>query len=122
MNNHKNKIKSILSFLNKLSKSGVTIQNSLEVAKYLSNFNDSLNVLSSAIDVIYRYFLDPEIIVYLYKDPEIDYEYVTICIRLDQYENDFLDTLRKAYDELLDILKEDKLWLLITTDFRYKSK
>lgn len=79
--------------------------------------------MASLVDKIYervlRRFHDAEVSITVYKDPEIDDNYLQVRVRLKDYPADFIRTLEAIQCELepgySDI--ENEGYLLLTTDF-----
>lgn len=60
---------------------------------------------------------DVELSLEVYSDPEINYEYLTLCVRLQQYDRHILDVLRAIRAQYSNELIGKRGRLLVTTDF-----
>lgn len=53
----------------------------------------------------------------LYSDPEIDDEYLTLCIRQSHYDEDIMDKIDRICSQYEPDLDSCKGWFVVTTDF-----
>jgi hypothetical protein len=53
-----------------------------------------------------------------YRDPEIDDRYLTLCLRLPNYELDTMDRIERVNQSFENRIKPNTGYLLVTTDFR----
>jgi hypothetical protein len=59
-----------------------------------------------------------QITLELYSDPEIDDEYLTLCIRQSHYAADIMDIIDRICSRYEKALTDQAGWLVVTTDFR----
>lgn len=91
------------------------------VVDYSAKYPGFYDVLLYALMLTEEQFgKDAQISVELYKDPEFDDEYVTICVRQDSYDDDILDRIDAVCTEYEDALTNTSGWLVVTTDFQPK--
>lgn len=106
--------------LSALGSTRVTIPRPAEVREYLVQYPDMIALLLQvAVSASRRFGPATELSLELYRDPEIDDEYLTLYVRQRRYDADTL------LDEIEDLragcqapLGETSGWLLVTTDFR----
>lgn len=70
-----------------------------------------INIINHAFN------LDYELSLELYIDPEIDDNYLTLYIRKNHYEEDFMSTI----DSIRRIFDDIEPYVCVTTDFQPKS-
>lgn len=63
-----------------------------------------------------------QISVELYRDPEFDDQYISIYVRQDSYDDDILEQIEEVCSEYEEALSDTSGWLLVTTDFKPKSR
>jgi hypothetical protein len=54
----------------------------------------------------------------VYRDPEIDDEYLALYVRLSRYDDTVMERIAAAEAEYLDRLAGKSGWIQLTTDFR----
>jgi len=60
------------------------------------------HVIEKGIEIAKKHFPTAEIHLHLYQDPEIEkLRYIIIGLEMDNYGDDFLERVSKAYHELL---------------------
>jgi hypothetical protein len=62
-----------------------------------------------------------DLILRLYRDPEIEDEYLVLYVRLSQYGNDTLKRIRSITESFSDVLCNATGSILVTTDFRRRG-
>lgn len=91
------------------------------VTSYSAKHPGFYDVLLYALKVTEDEFgKDAQISVELYKDPECDDEYVTICVRQDSYDDDIMERIDAVCTGYEDALTNTSGWLMVTTDFQPK--
>jgi hypothetical protein len=106
-------------FQSALNSLQVLMPQEVEVRSYLARHPD----VSESVERICRsarqeFGPDAALILGVYQDPEIDDQYLSLCVRLKSYPPDVLDRIRAisaAYD---DALADEAGHVLVTTDFR----
>lgn len=111
----------IEEMLSLLAKEGVKIQKRREVIDYLLDYPTLSLILASAVQAIQKHFDSPEILLSLYEDPEMEDKYLQLHVRLDEYDEGFLEHLRAAEKEVIPHLAYTDGWLILTTDFKKKG-
>ena len=96
----------------------IVISRVAEVRDYLFTHPDLLDLLARVCQLaLYKAGNDTELSLEVYRDPEIQDEYLTLYARRDDYDADFimiLEGIRSAYQEELSGRSG---WILVTTDF-----
>jgi len=111
---------SIEKMLKNLVLKGIYIPNPEEVKNYLYHYPDIADVVESAcIETRNRFKPSTQLSLELYRDPEIDDEYLTLYIRQKEYDDNIMDIIEDIW-----LIYSDELVLrsgdfLVTTDFDY---
>ena len=102
-----------------LAASAVEIRRVAEVRSYLESHPD-MYVVTNGICKAARREFGPEAFLTLqvYRDPEIEDEYLALYVRLRAYGADTLRRIRSVADALDNELCQTSGSILITTDFR----
>ena len=97
----------------------IEIPAALEIRDYLLRF-PRLGIVIPSIARIVREKVGPEtqLSLEMYRDPEIQDEYLVLLARRAVYQPEFLQTLDELSSQAADILPLESGWLVITTDFR----
>lgn len=106
------------ALLEALRASGVEVLRPEDVRAYLDAFPDISDVIPIAAAAARRHFPDAHLSLRVYEDPEIDDEYLILCVRPGVYEDSLADRLEEAEAEFLDRLADKRGWIHLTTDFR----
>ncbi|HEX9666759.1 MAG TPA: hypothetical protein VGA95_09430 [Thermodesulfobacteriota bacterium] len=105
--------------LNHLQESGIVIPKPSEVLDYLSRYPDIIGLLISVCELtVQRFDSQTRLSLELYRDPEIEDEYLTFYIRQQKYDENLMkriEGIRANYEKMLVGMTG---WLLVTTDFR----
>lgn len=108
----------IETVLGSLESVGVRIPAPHEIHRYLMAHHDLVDLVSLAVGAALKRFRDKaELSLELYRDPEIDDEYLTIYVRQDSYDDKVMDTIKEVWREYQSDLADKSGWLLVTTDF-----
>jgi hypothetical protein len=86
--------------------------------EYLLRFTELLDVIPKAVDATKKHFPEAQLVVDVYKDPEIDDHYLVLYVRSKYYDDSFIERLEKAEAEFLDQLVNKRGWIQLTTDFQ----
>jgi hypothetical protein len=98
---------------------GVFLPNIGEVAHYLLLCPDMIDLLEPVCEAALARFPCPsQVALELFKDPESDDQYLTVCVRQHEYDEDILDVLDEVSAPFDDVLCGTSGWLLVTTDFQ----
>ncbi|MBI3963001.1 MAG: hypothetical protein HY335_09625 [Deinococcus sp.] len=88
------------------------------VRDYLSLHPDILGLVTSVCTTtLGRFGMGTQLVLEVYRDPEIVDHYLTLYVRQEQYQDNILDVLedvRKLYE--LELARKSG-WILVTTDF-----
>jgi hypothetical protein len=96
----------------------VLVPNPAEVQDYLAAHPDMVELVERVSAAVARRFAGrAQVSLELYRDPEIDDEYVTLCVRQDPYDEDIMDQIDEAAGDYPAELAELSGWFLVTTDF-----
>ncbi len=110
-------MKEIYNTLKEIEQAGIHIKHEEEVKEYLQKFPDIMDVLIKASASVKKYFPKAEIVLDIYNDKEIEDRYLIINVRLEEYDESFLERLEKAESEFIKELSNRNGWLQLTTDF-----
>jgi hypothetical protein len=95
----------------------VKINNPQHIRRYLSRFTDLIDLLPISVSIAKKHFPESSILLDVYVDPEIDDSYIILYIRLNQYDNSFIERLVEAESEMLPLLVNKNGWIQFNTDF-----
>jgi len=97
----------------------VRIENPVEVRAYLLRYSDLLLVIPAIWKKAVA-LLSPstQFSLALYRDPEIQDEYLTLYARQQKYEEGILDLIHTINVECEELLSQFSGWFITTTDFR----
>jgi hypothetical protein len=105
--------------LQALLQQGVTIPRPLEVQGYLDRYPELCDILPVASkNVRERFDENVQLSLELYRDPEIEDEYLTLYVRQEHYDSDILNELNGIAASFDGQLRLTPGWFLITTDFQ----
>lgn len=107
----------IEDLLNWLLENGVRLTDRREIRRYLMNSPDLIEVIPQAVDAAQRYLPGAQLVLRVYRDPEIEDAYLTLYVRLREYDESVMDKIESAESEFLHLLTDKSGWLLLTTDF-----
>jgi hypothetical protein len=111
---------SIETMLEYLASIQVIVPNPEEVQNYLSRYPDIIELVMLACEETRNRFLLPtQLSLELYRDPEIDDQYLTLYVRQKKYEKDIMDKIEEIRLPYSDELVDKTGYLLLTTDFQF---
>ena len=96
----------------------VRIENPNLIREYLSQFTGLLDVIPKAVNAAKKHFPEAQLVIDVYRDPEIADCYLVLYIRLKHYDDSVMERLEKAEAEFLSYLVSKRGWIQLTTDFR----
>lgn len=100
-------------------KTGVQVQQGESVPNYLSRHPDLINpVLTLATEAQARSSAGDTWSLELYRDPEVESEYLTLQLRRQEYGENTLDIIDAVGAVAESLLVGASGWILVTTDFR----
>ena len=104
--------------LRELLSKQIVVPNLAEVRDYLLRYPDLIELLpaicSSAAE---RFGLDAQLSLEVYRDPEIEDEYLALYVRQENYDQHLPKIIEEISAEYEAELADKSGWLLITTDF-----
>jgi len=111
---------SIETMLEYLSSIQVAVPNPEEVCDYLSRYPDIIELVMLACEETRsRFLLSTQLSLELYRDPEIDDQYLTLYVRQNKYEENIMDKIEEIRLPYSDELADKTGYLLLTTDFQF---
>jgi hypothetical protein len=106
-------------FQEALKDCGVMLQGEGKAQRYLDDHADMFDLAINLCREARRIFPAPaELTLKVYRDPEIEDEYLALVVRLPVYAPDTLVRIRSVSDTQDERIGEASGWLLVTTDFR----
>ena len=97
---------------------GVQLSSESRIREYLLRFADTAEVVSHAVEAAQRRFPEALLVLDVYRDPEIDDEYLALYVRLSHYDDSVMERITAAESEYLEMLADKSGWIQLTTDFR----
>lgn len=93
------------------------------VREYLTRFPDVIEVLRLACEgTAKRLGGGAELSLELYRDPEVEDEYLTLQVRQEEYDEDIVDKIDELWAEYAEALSRASGWLSVSTDFQPPRK
>lgn len=97
----------------------VAVPNQQDVERYLAEHAALQSLLPRICEHLRAEFgRDAELSLELYRDPEIDDQYLSLEVRQDHYGADIIERLDRLSEQFADELERCTGDILITTDFR----
>ena len=110
----------IEELLEHLKSDQIVIPNPEEVSDYLRQYPDIIDLVEFACDETRdRFVLPTQLSLELYRDPEIDDEYLTLYIRQKEYEKNIMDKIEEIQSTYIDEIADKTGYFLLTTDFQF---
>ena len=111
---------SIEKMFNHIISKQVIIPNPKEVRNYLYQYPDIVDVVEFACGETRNRFTQPtQLSLELYRDPEIDDNYLTLYVRQEKYDDDVMDIIEDIWPIYSDELADKSGYFLLTTDFQF---
>jgi len=108
----------IESMLASVESAGVRVRMRDEVYCYLIRHHDLTDLVPVVVGAALERFADrAELSLEVYRDPEIDDQYLTLYVRQERYDDTIMDTIKEVWREYQSDLADKSGWLLVTTDF-----
>lgn len=104
--------------LSRLRANRVRLSEPDQIIDYLLQFPNLLDVIPLAVRAARKYLPEAQLVLSLYRDPEAKDQYLTLYIRLKNYDESVVERIERAEAEFLDRLADKEGWLQLTTDFR----
>ena len=100
------------------SDADIGISNAADVDRYLSEHTELRSVVPQVCQRVRDEFgQDAELSLELYRDPEIDDQYLTLEVRQERYDSNIIERLDQISGEFADELEPCSGQILLTTDF-----
>ncbi len=100
-----------------LSEKKIILKNVDDIREYLLTFPDVIDLVPIAIQIINKYLPNTQIIIDVYKDPEIDDKYLMINLRTKFYDDSFMEKFEMLETEFVKFLVGKEGWIQLITDF-----
>jgi hypothetical protein len=108
----------IEQWFDQLGQHQIAVLQPAEVRDYLLRYADMFDLVLSVCKSAREKFAAPtQLSLELYRDPEIEDEYLTLYVRQKNYEANILDTIENISAPFDPELSTKSGWLLVTTDF-----
>ncbi|RMG51407.1 MAG: hypothetical protein D6723_10735 [Acidobacteria bacterium] len=111
-------IEEINVLLEDLQKAEVRLGERERICEYLLQFPDLIEVIPQAVDAAQSHLPEARLFLEVYRDPEIEDQYLVLYARFQEYDESVVDRIEAAEREYLDLLTDKEGWLQLTTDFR----
>ncbi len=109
--------RAITEVLQTLLKQGVRIEKPNEVAHYLQQYPDLLEVLEPIVATAQSELPDAQLTLQVYYDPEIEDEHLVLYARFKNYSMQTMERIERARALYREELAQRGLRLPLTTDF-----
>lgn len=101
-----------------LSEKGVAVPRPGEVRNYLSGHADMVHVVLDVCGMAWERFAgEAQLSLELYRDPEIEDEYLSLYVRQGHYSEDIVSRIEDVRSECQELFAGKPGWVLVTTDF-----
>lgn len=98
----------------------IVIPNPEELRNYLHRYTDIIELVMSVCEETRNHFILPtQLSLELYRDPEIDDQYLTLYVRQNKYEKDIMNKIEEIRLSYCDVLADKTGYFLLTTDFQF---
>lgn len=109
--------------LSQVAASRIDVPEPSLVRAYLNQHLDLIGTLTRTCKTTAETFgRDSQLLLIVYRDPEIENEYLALYIRKNEYPDDFLDALHAVYAAYANELIDKSGWFQVTTDFAPPDK
>jgi hypothetical protein len=95
----------------------VRLRDAQRIRDYIVEFPDLIEVVPQAVRAAKRHLPEAQLILEVYRDPEIEDRYLALYVRLPRYDEKVMERIEAAESEFLDRLAGAEGWLQLTTDF-----
>jgi len=100
-----------------LVEEGVRLRDAGRIQDYIVEFPDLIKVIPQAVRAAKKHLPEAQLVLEVYRDPEIEDRYLVIYARFPSYDEGVMERIEAAEAEFLDLLADAKGWLQLTTDF-----
>lgn len=105
--------------LGKLAAERIVSDNWPGVRRYLRRRLDTAAMLTTICKQVRKEFgANAELSLEVYRDPEINDRYLSLCIRLAHYGPDMMERIEKVSQSFESRISPSRGYVLLTTDFR----
>jgi hypothetical protein len=106
--------------LERLQSLQVRIPSTGEVREYLSRYPELTDLVArAAASARERFREEAQVSLELFRDPEAEDEFLTLCVRMMEYPAGVMGTIEEIGCELDDDLAGMRGWFQVTTDFQH---
>ena len=92
--------------------------NDSEVRDYLLRYSDMIDLTIYACRIsLEKFALNYQLYLEVYKDPEIEDEYLVLFIRQHNYDDDIVEKTEDICSKFENLLINTSGWITVTTDF-----
>ncbi|RMH32665.1 MAG: hypothetical protein D6687_09465 [Acidobacteria bacterium] len=95
----------------------VRLHDARQIRDYIAEFPDLIGVIPQAVQAVKKHLPEAQLILKVYRDPEVEDRYLVLYVRLPRYDEKVLERIEAAETEFIDRLADVKGWLQVTTDF-----
>ncbi|QSR88496.1 hypothetical protein IT6_09020 [Methylacidiphilum caldifontis] len=95
----------------------VHLRNIAKIKEYLAQFPELIEVVPKAVAAAQKYFPNARLFMDVYFDPEIDDKYISVSVRLKEYNESIIEKIEKAESEFLNDLVDKKGWIQLDTEY-----
>jgi len=112
----------VQSTISELQRMGIYVKKSNEIHEYLLQFPDIMEATKRISKASRQRFPGAQLSLEIYRDPEIEDEYLVLYIRFREYDEPIRKRLLQGIEDI-EAAHEQYLvgkqgWLLVTTDFQ----
>ncbi len=107
--------------LSQLQELGIGLGAQEEIREYLLKFPDLIKVIPLAVNAALVHLPEAQLFLEVYKDPEIEDQYLMLYVRMQNYDESFIERIEAAESEYIDLLTGREGWLQMGTDFRQQE-
>ncbi len=105
--------------LKQILKMEVAIPHPTTVRDYLLSYSDITSLIQPVCQMARKHLgKDTHLSLEVYRDQEIEDEYLALYVRQDIYDNRLMDKIEEVCVEYENMLSGKSGWFIVTTDFR----
>lgn len=109
----------LVRFLSRIESRSIRVEGSTSVMAYLTKHTDIVGVLERLlIDVKSAFPDEAEIAIAMYRDPEVDDEYLTVYVNKRPFDDRDLETVDDVLERFSADLTGRTGWVVVMPDFR----
>lgn len=105
--------------LTEIERRAISVPAPDSVREYLISHADTIDALRCITAEVFGYFANrAQVSLELYRDPEVDDEYLTVYVRQEKYDANILEQIDIVSALCESSIEDISGWILLTTDFR----